>query len=359
MALTQPILNSVAPFDATQAHTFTFTSSGSSAPITANTLTIRNNTTDAIVYQQTQTTYAYRHVLSAGTLSNGGNYTATIVTHDAQGNSSPNSIAVQFYCFATPSFEITNIPATGIINNSSFEFSVTYNQAQGELLNAYVFNLYNSSGAIVSTSGTKYTTENDLPISASWLFGGFDDKSSYSVEVVAQTAHGMQVSTERYDFSVSYGEAQVFSALNLTNNCLGGYVVIESNVKPVEGKMDSGSAIYIDNKKIDLRNNGVSYDSGFEINGDFTIKMWANDIVADSEIVRLENLNGAQISLYYRTSETNAWLSLRVVENGRTYGYVTDSAEIALPSSAEQVYIILRRINNVYHINLINKGVSA
>ena len=76
MALTTPILYSVSAFDATQAQTFLFNVLGGSQ-VVANTLTIKNNATLAVVYSATQTTFKFEHILPANTLTNGTYYQAT------------------------------------------------------------------------------------------------------------------------------------------------------------------------------------------------------------------------------------------------------------------------------------------
>ena len=76
MALPRPVLNTQVAFDATQAHTFTFTVYGSGAQVTANKLTIRKQSDNSIVYQQQQTTFKFEHTLPAGSLTNGNYYNA-------------------------------------------------------------------------------------------------------------------------------------------------------------------------------------------------------------------------------------------------------------------------------------------
>ena len=182
MALTTPILYSVPAFDAQNSFVFQFASIGGNQVI-ANTLTIKNNATLTTVYSATQTTFKFEHTLPANTLTNGTYYQATLTTKDAQGNISNASVPIQFYCYSQPSFEISNMPTGNIVTNSSYAFTVTYNQAQGETLNAYVFNLYSASGALISTSNTMYNTNTSLPLSVSYLFSGFEDKTTYSIEV--------------------------------------------------------------------------------------------------------------------------------------------------------------------------------
>ena len=136
--LTTPILYSVPAFDAQNSFEFQFASIGG-AQVVANTLTIKNNTTLATVYSQTQSTFKFEHILPANTLTNGTYYQATLTTKDAQGNESSPSTPIQFYCYTTPSFAFNNLPANNLIDNDSFDLGVTYNQSEGELLNSYSF----------------------------------------------------------------------------------------------------------------------------------------------------------------------------------------------------------------------------
>ena len=140
MALTTPILYNVPAFDSSQAQIFAFNSLGGNQ-VTGSTLTIKNNITLQTVYSQTQISYRFEHILPANTLVNGTYYQATLTTRDASGNESSPSAAIQFYCYTQPNFEISNMPSGNVITNSSYAFTVTYNQAQGEILNAYVFKL--------------------------------------------------------------------------------------------------------------------------------------------------------------------------------------------------------------------------
>lgn len=117
MSLTRPTLLSQVAFDATQQQNFTFTVSGTSAQIVANQLTIRNQETNDIVYQEKQETFNFVHTVNAGELTNGTYYNATVSVFDAQDNQSPESIPIQFWCYSTPSVIFTNIPVDNIITN--------------------------------------------------------------------------------------------------------------------------------------------------------------------------------------------------------------------------------------------------
>ena len=360
MALTTPILYSVSAFDATQAQTFLFNALGGSQ-VVANTLTIKDNATLTTIYSETQTTFKFEHILPANTLTNGTYYQATLTTKDAQGNESNASAPIQFYCYSQPSFEISNMPSGNVITNSSFAFTVTYNQAQGETLNAYVFNLYSASGALISTSNTMYNTDTSLPLNISYLFSGFEDNASYFIEVTGVTANGTQITTGRISFTTNYTAPDTFSFLFLTNNCKGGYITIESNVIGIDGITNPAEPIYIDGKEIDLREEGsyVQWVKGYEIDGNWTMRLWGRDYKPNKEIFRFSNADGDIITIVYCTDDTQCWYEMRCVHNGDFWGYTIESTHIAIPTEEEQLFCWLRRIDNLYDLIIENRGVVA
>ena len=360
MALTTPILYTVNAFDATQEQVFNFNVLAGNQ-VVANTLTIKNNETLTTVYSATQNTYKFIHTLPANTLTNGTYYQATLTTKDAQGNESNASAPIQFYCYSQPMFEISNMPNGNVITNSSFAFTVTYNQAQGEILNAYVFNLYSASGVLISTSNTMYNTDTSLPLNVSYLFSGFEDKASYSIEVTGVTTNGTQITTGRISFTTDYTKPDMFSFLFLTNNCKGGYITIKSNIIGINGISNPETPTYIDNKEIDLRETGsyVEWVEGYTVADNWTMRLWGRDFTPNSEIFRFSNINGDIIIIEYHANATQCWFELRAKHNDWLWGYVTESARIALPSETEQVFCWLRRIDNLYDLRIENRGVES
>ena len=360
MALTTPILYSVNAFDAQNSFIFQFASIGGSQ-VVANTLTIKDNATLTTIYSATQTTFKFEHILPANTLTNGTYYQATLTTKDAQGNESNASAPIQFYCYSQPMFEISNMPSGNVITNSSYAFTVTYNQAQGEILNAYVFNLYSASGALISTSNTLYNTDTSLPLNISYLFSGFEDNASYSIEVTGVTANGTQITTGRIPFTTAYTKPDMFSFLFLTNNCKGGYITIRSNVVGIDGIANPEPPVFIDNQEVDLRASGsyIEWIEGYTVTDDWTLRIWGRDFTPNSEIFRFSNTNGDIITIEYCADDTNCWFEMRAKHNDWLWGYVTESIHISLPTNTEQMFCWLRRIGNLYELKIENRGVVS
>mgnify|MGYP006967175785 CR=1 FL=1 len=234
MALIRPILYSVSAFDATNSQIFNFNVAGGDQ-VVKNRLVISKQSDNTIVYDNIQTTFAFRHIVPENTLINGEYYSAYIVTYNSLDEASDPSLGIQFYCFTTPSFAFSNIPISSVINNSSYNFIVTYTQNELEHLKSYTFNLYNSERVLLATSDIQYiSTTPTLPLNINYTFNGLNDKETYYIEANGQTMHGMIVDTGFILFSVQYEVPNVFSittvALPSQSPALSKYTIRLPNV---------------------------------------------------------------------------------------------------------------------------------
>ena len=247
MALTTPTLMQQNAFDATQAHVFTF-NVYSGSQITGSKLTIKNNATLETVYDGTITSYAFEHTVPANTLTNGVYYQASIQTMDAQGNFSPASNIIQFYCYSAPTLVFNNIPTANII------------------------------GTLISTSGRLYNTTTTVPTVFAYTFSGFNNGEDYVVEVNAATVEGTQITTGKQTVFVQYSQPGMFSSLYLTNNCKNGYITVQANVIGINGEADPMPPNY---QKIGTEtvviledNEYVQWTEGYEIPENYTLRIW-------------------------------------------------------------------------------------
>ena len=359
MALTKPTLLSQPAFDGDLAQTIIFTVLGGSQ-VVGNRLKIINNTTGVEVYNQTQSTFKLEHNIPAHTLINGAYYAMQLQTIDAQGNTSPWSNMVQFYCYSAPSLAITNIPVGNIINNSTFNFEATYTQSQNELLNSYKFTLYSINGTELDTSGIKYVGEATLPPTmVSHTFVGLEDNTSYQIEVIGSTINGTSISSGIVTFTADFITPSLFAVLQLENECDKGYISITSNLIAIEGKSNPSPPIYIDNKKVDLRGNGyyVLWDNGFTINDNFTMKIWGEKFNPQKTITMLYDAVNTdnKIIVNFRQDDSQTFAEMYCYQGGTPY--YCYSNYMPNPSLTDQVFIWVRRINNVFEIKIENRGV--
>ena len=369
MALTRPVLINIAAFDATQQAVFRFNVVGGDQ-VTKNRLVISDNTTNTSVYDETITTYRYEHVVPANTLTNGTYYNAVVYTFNAQNESSVASSPIQFYCYTTPTITFTNITESGIVNNSTYSFDFTYNQAQSEPLNFYVVNLYDTAGSIISTSGETYAQSTTVPLELSYTFAGFEDGISYGIEVVGTTINNTIVRTGIVHFSVAYIKPNVYTLAELRNNCLEGYINILSNIAIIDGEVVPGPPVFIDNKELDLREDGayITWDSGYTIPGDFTAQIVGRDFTPYKKIFQMSNTSGDIIEInwlqgYEEETDTvmKAYAQLNVKMGGDSalYWYEIKSEYIDIPADTQYINIWFRRINNIYELHVAETEASS
>ena len=240
MAVTTPVLNPVAAFDATKPMTFTFSSVGGNQ-VVANKLTIKNATTLEVLYENTVQSFALEHVLPENTLLNGLYYQAAVVAYDASGAASASSLPIQFYCFSEPTFTFANLTDGDNITTSTYSFVAQYEQIENELLNQYSFVLYDSEDKQLSTSGVQYVGSTSLPPTlVVWTVNGLDDNTDYKIVVNGVTVYGTQITTGIVSFSVRYDAPEVPIPIELTNKCDEGYVQIRTvSLKPIGGNITS------------------------------------------------------------------------------------------------------------------------
>ncbi len=354
MALTTPILYSQVAFDATNAQAFAFGVIGGDQ-VTRNRLVIINQSTGSTVYNQIQTTYSLTHTVPANTLTNGVYYSAYLITYNANGNASPRSNSIQFFCYSAPSFQFTNLPIGNVVTNSSFTFEVTYSQAQGELLDTYSFTLYDAAQSQISTSGIKYIGSSVAPpTSISYTFSGFSDQTSYYIRANGQTEQGTLVDTGLIAINVSYVKPNIFSIIELNNNCQGGYINIKSNLIEIRSSSNPSPPIYVDNKTaVDARGDGryVEWNSGFNIDSDFTASLWGRRFNKNSDIITMIDDKGNNIVIRYRTNTDGTVYADATVTNGTIIYYIF-SPSITAPVGPQQVQFWFRRIGCQYEIKL-------
>ena len=236
MAVTTPVLNPVAAFDATEDMLFTFSSVGGNQ-VVSNKLIVRNATTLEKLYEDVVNSFVLEHVLPADTLLNGSYYQATVVTYDASGAASAESAPIQFYCFSSPTFTFPNLSSGDNITTSTYSFVAQYEQVENELLNQYSFVLYDGEDKQLTTSGVQYVGSTSLPPTlVVWTVSGLEDGKDYKIIANGITAYGTQVTTVFVSFSVRYDSPELPIPIELTNKCDEGYIRIRTaSPKPIGG----------------------------------------------------------------------------------------------------------------------------
>ena len=355
MSLSTPILFTPPAFDATEDYNFTFNVL-SGDQVVSNTLTITNNETNQQVYSANQTTFRYIHTVPAGTLTNGTYYSATLVTFNSSGESSSTSNEVQFYCYSTPTFTISNLSSGAIVRGSSIELDIYYDQAQSELLNTYSVILYDQSLTPISNSGILYANSTDVPLTVNYTITELENGNIYYVVATGVTVNNTTITTPNYNFTVNYSTPSVQTLLQLTNNCAGGYITVQSNISAIGGTVTPSPPVYIEDSELDITNGNVVWNEGFTIPGDFTCLIKGRDFGNYSTVAIFTDEKGATLTIDYMlgyddNNTLQSYARLRVTQNQQMYEIF--SAYQTPPASDETpVFIWFRRIGNLYEIYL-------
>lgn len=342
--LTQPIINPIAAFDATQNHVVTFLAIGG-AQVVGNRIVISDNQTGKTVYDNRVITMQLAHTIPANTLTNGGYYNVVIYTIDSANNFSQASVPVPFYCYSQPTLTINNIPASSTIENGTYTFQGSYAQQENEILNSYQFILYDSNKTVLSQSDVIYYSSNN---SLSYTFVGMSNDTSYYIELKGQTVNNTEITTGLLYFTVRYSQPASFAIVDLVNDCENGFIQISSNIVAIDGKSNPEPPIYIDDKEVDLRepDSSVRWDEGFNIKDDFTMRVWGRDFNDFEPIITLSNKNNTdsepnKIEMKWMIANVMKILPDYTLVSGKNIsivdGYKTDINDLAIYGNSEQI----------------------
>lgn len=344
----KPVLYLVPAFDATKDFTFSFTYSYGS--LQDNTILIKDNSNNNEIYRNKVTTKQLRQIVPANTLNNGKVYTVQIQVTDTNGDISAFSDPITIYCFTEPEFSFTNISNEQTVTSSYYKFNLTYIQTEGELLNQYTIILYNSNKTEIINTGSIYNVD-DL----SYTFYNLINKDFYYIRAIGTTVHNMTIDTGYIYFSILYETPPVQTLLGLENLPSAGAVRISPNIKVIGATSNPTPPIYVDNSKVDLTSDGsyVKFEEGFNVTNDFLIQAIGESMTKNSTVMILDdNIN--QIIINFKTGKfegqetTMAYFELKAY-NSLTNYYLT-SNYFSIPSSNEQIYFWIRRVNSRYEI---------
>ena len=262
MALSKPQLyiDASYAFDARYEREFKYLWPSGNNQSVANTLIIRDNETNTIVYNTKQETLLLKHVLPANTLQNGKTYNVCIQVFDRDNNASELSDTLIFKCYTTPTLSL-NIVNEQVIRSSSYLFLVSYNQIEGEELQYYSLELYDGNKQRLYNTGAKYNIEAGITLS------DFTDNTSYYIKAYGQTINHMEIETDFILFHVEYIKPELYSYMTVENRELYGDIQFTSFLVSIEGKGVNGEPTYIDGDYVDTVNGtDIRFDDNFSIN---------------------------------------------------------------------------------------------
>lgn len=353
-----PQLRSIGAFDATDNTEIQFSVSGINAYTNKVIFTVFNNETNTQVHQGTYNFYLDEmfFVLPPNVLVNDVYYKAYIQVVSQDGEVSPISNSVVFYCEPRPIFRFFGL--NDVIKVSTIQLSVIYDNTSQKIydtMQSYVISLYDSKGGEIYNSDVVYSQqeiENTGKIS-----GLVEDV--YTARATGVTLNGFLMECEQ-TFTIKFDIAKTFSAIELDNLFDRGQIRVASNIIGLKGEI-TGEEKYTPDGMIDLSDpaNEVTFSKGFEIESDFYIKLWMKHIETNIQdnFLELSNDKGYSIKLRWRKSdfkENNGLVSyIELLATNGILTYTMKSNYITEEIALTDVYFIgLKRRNNLYELKV-------
>lgn len=332
-----PSLRKILPFPATENHTIYFDVSGISQQIFYNELEIKlSSDTSQVVYLQRVQEFRYQHTIPTNTLTNGNQYVAVTRIYDSTNTLIGESNPIFFYCLSYPILDIPTI-VNGEVGNQTVMFQGIYEQAEGELLESYQFVLYNDNRNIITQSPIIYSDN------MQYEFTELESRQKYYIELKISTVNGIVATTGLMEFTPRYVAPRFNSAIELKNLFDEASLFVKCNVIRIIGISDIESIEFIDDNEIDLINNGIWFDEGFKLRGNFTIQMWLRDIADNSTFFKLIARDGSYLRLEYKKNKINLY---KMLNDEYVMQRLLGDTEIDIANKS--VFICIKHIDGFY-----------
>ena len=359
MALSKPQLyiDASYAFDARYKREFKYLWPSGNNQSVANTLIIRDNETNTIVYNTKQETLLLKHVLPANTLQNGKTYNVCIQVFDRDNNASELSDTLIFKCYTTPTLSL-NIVNEQVIRSSSYLFIVSYNQIEGEELQYYSLELYDGNKQRLYNTGAKYNIEAGITLS------DFTDNTSYYIKAYGQTINHMEIETDFILFHVEYIKPELYSYMTVENRELYGDIQFTSFLVSIEGKGVNGEPTYIDGDYVDTINGtDIRFDDNFSINNGLISLVGRNFKINEPFLIMKNNTYHTmtftwKYGTYEKENDIEKWyVELKCVDN-RVITYHMSNL-ILPPDDNKLLDIQIKIVNNYIDITVKNADIST
>ena len=359
MSLVKPLLSPIASFDATENHKFSFIVNGGDQ-VVKNTIQIINNQTSAIVYEHTENTFSYEQTVNANVLENGVYYAVRFKTFNRNDESSAWSDLEPFHCYSNPTITF-NITDGQEVNESNLQVELSYNQAQHELLNYAIIDLYDENHRLIETSSYLYNASTEFPIVCRYTFHGLINMNTYYIKGRVNTLGDMNEESDFISFHIRYINPILHSGFNAEVENCHNYVELSTNVKVVSGTYHplNEEPTYIDNQAIDLRsmvaNIGdgmyskyVEFSSGYVIPKNFLFRLWfrVGDINKNIAIFQSQDTTETMTLKWVRD------IQLDYVELTTTSGTKITSNGVAHSNGLNEYFLWLKVVGHVWTLQL-------
>lgn len=293
---------------------------------------VEDNSTGSLVYSSGKVVaYSGNHTIPANSFLNGIIYRYKIKVYNLNDEYAISDYKV-FSCYSKPVVMIDN---DGYIRNQTASVLATYYQNESLPLNAYEFTLFDEYENILEESG--YLHDGLLSYEFKYKL---ENEKTYKIECIAITTNGVSGSSGKISFIAQYDAPVVYFKLQANVSSGECYVDLAWSTVRIIGNAEN-SPVYLDNNTmIDLTSNVVTYDDGFILPDNFTLRMWIKNITEGVNFVELVGNNGTLI-VNYKDSKIHVY---RIVGDLITH-IATDELVINYET---MVYVCLQQFNGFY-----------
>lgn len=289
-------VNRITAFDASFDKKINFTYSGNQC--IANTVTVYDSATNAVIYESRVTSFALSHTIPAGSLTNGVSYYLKITAHYMQNavEESVTSISSNiFACLSTPIWEFSGITDNSVINHAVIQFLMQYEQEQGDELNEFYIEVYNFGHVLFYRSAAQFDLS--IPVEVT----GFTDNATYYLRAYGTTVSGLEIDTRTTHpddilVTVDYISPEIYSLAYLDNLPESGSIRVSLNVASIEGRSASGKEFtYSDGEYINLEDDMVVFDENIYIDDGFTLLLQGKNFIPNEDIMIITGDEGGNV----------------------------------------------------------------
>lgn len=260
-------------------------------------LEFRNNKTDEVLFVVEKTSgYSNFYTLLAETINNSIEIKWRVTVWDENNNTATSDWEI-FQSSSRPIVTLIS-PASGeVINSRSYLFQAEYDQEEGVSLLSWQFFLYNSSQ--VRIVQTPLQTAESLQ----YLYDNLESNETYYVEFQVTSEKGLVGTSGLVEFSVVYPQPHAQSDLTAENIDNAG-IRLRWGVIQIIGDGENHS--FIEDEKVDVTEGKVWFDRGFNIDNNFTLKVWL-EAVQDTTFI-INPMSSIIISDTAPTNNDVIWL---------------------------------------------------
>lgn len=348
----KPIVKTISPWDTEVGTQIYFTYSGNT-PV-ANRAMIYDAASLKLVYDVTRETTSLFHWIDPGVLKpnstvtngNGNKYCIQIEIKDNTGATSMLSDKAYFWCFSKPDFYYTTPIEDESIITSNINLNLVYSQAEDEQIHNYRHSLYDSAKTLVMQSDAFFDSEG-----YNYTFKGLSNKTSYYLRTEGVTRNGMSLDTGYVRVNINYYDPEKYEILILDSDT-NATVYGQTQMICIDANEDEKDYVFF-NSMVRLISRTVTWESNYNITGDFSMQLKISNLHACGDILTMYNKERKKYTLsinQYLFDNGTVRYCLRAFNGVSTYTLYSRPLNVL---NTDVAALNIRRKNNIYSLDVI------